>query len=109
MSAVRSVREAFDTWHPPEFTIIEYNFYKGHVRRFVVARKHWEIAPPLVDCQRCLNMEIGEMVFILEAHGPMAGTIRFQAAKAKLTPEQELRRMEEATAGAPTDSEGWEG
>lgn len=93
MTAFRSVRESHDLWHEPEDFTTQFHFYNGHVWIVREKKEFADVAPPLVDCQRCFNMEIGELVYILEAFGPMAGTIRYQAAKTKLTPEQELRRM----------------
>lgn len=93
MTAFRSVRESHDLWHEPEDFNTRFSFLHGVLQIHREKKPYPDVAPPLVDCQRCFNMEIGELVYILEAYGPMAGTIRYQAAKTKLTPEQELRRM----------------
>lgn len=79
---LRSVRESFDLWHPPGTITLQPSGEVVH-----------EIAPPLVDCPRCLTMERGESVLILEANGPARGTIRFQAVKTKLSPAQERARV----------------
>lgn len=123
----RSVRESYDLWHPPELVSTRF-FWRGRVHIQRELKEFPDIPPPMSECSRCPTMEKGEIVYILEAYGKLAGTIRYQAVRQMLRPEQELKkrislwelgeglrllllereRYALATAFAPTDSEGWE-
>lgn len=123
----RSVRESYDLWHPPETMTTKF-FWRGSVKIQREKKAVADIPPQLVGCSRCPTMEKGEIVYIVEAFGPAAGTIRFQMVRQMLTPAQELQKQKSlwelgeglgqllgerteyafATAFAPTDSEGWE-
>jgi hypothetical protein len=124
----RSVREPYDLWHPPEDFTTRFSFLHGVLQIHREKKPFADIPPQLVGCSRCPTMEKGEIVYIIEAFGPAAGTIRFQMVRQMLTPAQELSKQKSlwelgeglrqllgerteyafATAFAPTDSEGWE-